>query len=238
MNRLEITLHDIFWSLKRRLLWIIATTLVFSLGAWVYTEEFITPVYSSKASLCVFSSPRADGQVTNSQLSSDASLANTCAYLLSKQPVAQAISEELGGDLSTGTIQSMISAESIKNTQLITVTVTSTSPTLAHQVTAALCKVAPTVIPDMLKGGELTVGEPATTAGQVSPNLNSNITTGFILGLLLSCAVVILIAVLDTTMWRQEDLERAYTIPVLGSVPSMSSAAHSAPPVGKRGNKQ
>ena len=57
----------------------------------------------------------------------------------------------------------------------------------------------------------------------ISPDLSANLTIGLILGLVLSCSVFILVAVLDTTVWREEDLEKAFNVPVLGSVPSMKA---------------
>lgn len=227
MNRVEVTLQDIFWALKKYIVWIILACVVGSVGSYVYTEMFLTPIYSARVSMVVFASERQSTDVSSSELSADFSLANTYTALMNSQPVCEAVSEAMGGKVSSGAISGMISASRVSPTQVINVEIRSTDPQLAVEVGNALLEVAPEILKDRA-GGEMSPVNSAKGAALVSPNLKSNVAYGFLGGLVLACAVVILIAVLDTTIWREEDLERAYHIPVLGSVPSMTlTAGHS-----------
>ncbi len=220
MNRVEITLQDIFVSIKRYFILIVLTTLIFTLGAWVYTQCFITPLYTTRVSMCVFASQRTNDGVTTGELSADETIARTYRVLLTSQPVLQAVSEALEGEISANAIGSLLSIGG--SAQVIYVNITAADPALAVRVGNAILDVAPEALSSLARAGELIPLDRAVIpTAPSSPNTVSNVTVGFFIGLLLSCAVVILITLLDTTIWREEDLEHAFRIPVLGSVPSM-----------------
>lgn len=225
MNRVEVTLQDVFWTLKKYFFWIILTTAVFVAGAFAYTEFLITPMYETSFSMGVNSNGRdSSAQVTNNELVAEARIAETYKVLLTSQPVTDAVSAKLGGTPSATKIEGMITASVQKDTMVIDVTVSDSDPQRAADVANTISEVAPKVLAELPVGGILygieTAKVPKTP---ISPNLASNLTIGFILGLLLSGTVIILVAVLDTTIWREEDLERSFNVPVLGSVPSMKA---------------
>lgn len=237
MNRVEITIQDIFWTLKKYLVWIIAVSLVSTLIAFIYSSFFVTPMYSTSISVCVFSNERGSSSgVTTGELAADAGIANTYQVLLTSQPVMNAVSEDLGGTISPDALRGMIKPEVEKGTQIINVTIVGANPELIADIGNSLAEVAPTCLNELARGGEMIAVNHATVpTNTVSPNVASNTSVGFILGLLLSCSIVILIALLDTTIWREEDLERAFNIPVLGSIPPMGAAAIAA---AKRKNRR
>ena len=228
MNTVEISIQDIFWSLKKYIAWIVAATIIGALGAFIITNYFITPVYSTRISFCVFAKERDASELTTSELTADATIANTYSILLTSEPVREAVSEAMGGRVSAGALSGMLSTSRPTNSQVIYVTIKSTNRQLAVDVGNTLLEVAPKELSVIVRGGEMTQVDSAHSASQISPNLSSNVTYGFLLGLLLSCAVVIVIAMLDTTIWREEDLERAFDIPILGSVPSMFATEHNS----------
>ena len=225
MNNSEIRFQDILWALKKHFAWICLATLVFTIGAWLYTKYAITPMYRTSMSFCIFASERQDSAVSSNELTSDAKLSATVKYLLNSQPVAKAVSEALGGTPSADSISGMISATVQADTQIINVYVTTPSPQLAYDVANAVADVAPEEVLKLVEAGKITVvNRPKLPTTPYTPDVVNNVTGGMILGLLLSCAVVIAIAMLDTTIWQEEDLERSFNIPVLGTVPSITNA--------------
>jgi len=224
LNKIEITLQDILWSLKKYAIWIILTTILFSVGFWTYSTYFITPRYTARISMCVFANQRTNaGGVTNSELQSDARLANTYCLLLKSTPVMNAVSEHLGGTISAGALMGTVSTTVIEDSQFIYVSITTTNAQLSANIANAIAEVAPDTLSELARGGEMIAVDPASVPGAPSyPDISGNTSVGFALGLVLSCAVVIMIALLDTTIWRDEDLDRAFGIPVLGSVPGMA----------------
>lgn len=230
MNKIEITFQDILWTLKKYILWIVAVSLISTIVAWVYSTYYVTPLYSTSISVCVFSNDRTTASsVTTNELTADASIANTYQVLITSQPVMDAVSKDIGSIVSPSALRSMITASVVKGTQIINVKIRGAKPELIAKIGNSLAEVGPTVLNELARGGEMIAVDRAKVPSKPSyPNIASNTTVGFVLGLLLSCSVVILIALLDTTIWREEDLERAFSIPVLGSIPPMSADAIAA----------
>lgn len=232
VNSIEISIQDILWSLKKYIVWIIMATLIGALAAYCMTRFFSTPVYSTKVSFCAFAKSHSEtGEADNSELVANNTIANTYAILLTSEPVTTAVSEKLGGLVSPGAVAGMITTSRPNNTQIINVTLKGSDPQLIMDVGNALLEVAPSEMSGIMGAGEMTPVNSARSATKISPNMSTNITYGILIGLLLSCAIVVVIAMLDTTIWREEDLERAFDIPVLGSVPSMFT--HEQPRVQK-----
>ena len=71
MNKTEIRFQDILWALKKHFAWICLATLIFTIGAWLYTKYAITPMYRSSLSFCIFSSERQNNEVSSGDLISD-----------------------------------------------------------------------------------------------------------------------------------------------------------------------
>ncbi|MBR4309352.1 MAG: hypothetical protein IKT58_07130 [Oscillospiraceae bacterium] len=224
MNKTEIRFQDILWALKKHFAWICLSTMIFTIGAWLYTKYTITPMYRTNISFCIFSGIR-EGEVSGSDIVSDAKLAGTYKILLKSQPVLEAVSKQLDGKLSPKAIANMVTTQAAEDTQILYVYVMSSDPKLACEVAEAIAIAAPKPVVELARAGELTVVDmPIMPTTPYSPDVANNVTGGFILGLLLSCAVIIAIAMLDTTIWHEEDLERAFNIPVLGTVPSITNA--------------
>ena len=224
MNNTEIRFQDILWALKKHFAWICIATMIFTIGAWLYTKYTITPMYRTEISFCIFSGER-QGTVTSTDLTSDAKLSGTFKILLKSQPVSKAVSDHLNGAVSPTAVAGMISATAQPDSQILNVYVTSADPQLACDVANAIAAVAPDKVHSLAKAGEMSVVNlPTVPTTPYSPDIANNVSGGFILGLLLSCAVVIAIAMLDTTVWHEEDLERSFNIPVLGTVPSITNA--------------
>ena len=228
MNKTEIRFQDILWALKKHFAWICLATLIFTIGAWLYTKYAITPMYRSSLSFCIFSSERQNNEVSSGDLISDNRLSSTVKYLLNSQPVCRAVSENLqskGISVSPEAVSGMINSTIQTDTQIINVFVTSSNAQLSCDVANAVAEVAPAEVLRLVEAGKITVVNlPKVSGAPYTPDVANNVSGGFILGLLLSCAVVIAIAMLDTTIWHEEDLERTYNIPVLGTVPSITNA--------------
>lgn len=202
-----------FWTLKKYFFWIVLATAVFVAGAFAYTEFLVTPMYETSFSMGVNSNGReSTEQVTNNELAAEARIAETYKVLITSQPVTDAVSAKLNGAVSAAKLQDMISTDVQKNTMVLNVTVSDSDPQRAADVANAISEVAPQVLAKFPVGGTLYGIETAKVPKKpVSPNLTSNLMLGFILGLLLSSAIIILVAILDTTIWRSSMRRRSAT---------------------------
>ncbi len=224
MSKVEITMQDILWSLKKYFVWIVLTTILAGAGTWFYTTNYITPNYRSTMSFAIRASSRTGVGLTTGEQTADARLAALYCDLLKSDVVAEAVAEKMDNFIVPDAIKGMVSATAVEDSPVLKIYILSADPDLVYNVAIAFSEAAPEILPELAGAGELYLTDrPREPLAPVYPNVKNNTTMGTLIGLLASIAVVILIAVLDTTIWREEDLERAFDVPVLGAVPSMSS---------------
>lgn len=232
MSKVEITLQDILWCLKKYFAWIVLTTVLFGVGSWVYTKNYVTPIYRTKMSFSIRASNRNGESITANEQSADASLASNYCELVNCDVVAEKVAEFLaanGVNVTEGEIKSMVTPSASVKSAVIHLTLDGSDPQKIYLVAQAMERVVPKEVPTLADAGSMVlINRPDKPVTPVSPNVEENVTIGMMMGLFLSCAVIILIAVLDTTIWREEDLERSFDIPVLGSVPSMNHAQNTS----------
>jgi capsular polysaccharide biosynthesis protein len=91
-------------------------------------------------------------------------------------------------------------------------------------IARTIADVATVEIKEIMQGqGDVLILEPPEEpAGPVSPNMRSNVLAGAAVGLVLACAFVVIRTLTDTKIWTEDDLARAYEIPVLGTIPQLA----------------
>lgn len=222
MNKTEIRFQDVLWALKKHFAWICIVTILFTVVTWLYTKYAVVPNYRTSISMCVYLEENENTQISGTTINNDVRLANTYTYIIKSQPVLEAVSDALDGRVSWQALNGMLSASAPADAQIITVYITSPNPQLCCDIGYAILEVAPIIVPQLYGAGRMTtLNRPVYPANPYSPNVLSNVSAGAVLGILLSCAVIVAIAMLDTTIWHEEDLERAFNVPVLGTVPSI-----------------
>lgn len=224
LSKVEITMQDILWSLKKYFIWIVLTTVLAGAGTWFYTTNYITPNYRSAMSFSIRASSRTGIGLTTGEQTADARLAALYCDLLKSDVVAEAVSEKMDNFILPDMIKGMVSATAVEDSPVLNIYILSADPDMVYNVAVAFSEAAPEILPELAGAGELyLINSPRQAYAPVYPNVKNNTTMGTIIGFLAAVGVVVLVAVLDTTIWREEDLERAFDIPVLGAVPSMNS---------------
>lgn len=217
----EISILDIVKILLKKLWLIIIITLLFALGAFVYTKTFISPQYMSTASLYVTngSQVNAENSANLSDINAAVKLVDSYIVVLQSDNVAEQIGQKSKLGYSTSAIKSMIKMTSVNGTQVLQVSVTSKKREDAEKIADTMLEVAPSTLKQVAKVGEVEPLDTASPAKQISPNIVTNTAMGFLLGLVLSVLIVLIQAMLDRTIKGEEDFNEHYDISILGSVP-------------------
>lgn len=228
MAKKEITFSDIFHALLGHIVFILIIALICGMMAFAYTKIFITPLYRTRITLFAVSNTKPDSTVvTPSEQSSSAQLATTYAQILKSTNVMEAVSAELEKkDLhySSAQLKDMVSTATT-TTQVFNVIVTATSGYDAKTVADVIADVASVKIVQIVGGGDVRIVDYAEIPGDPSsPNVSENTVLGVVIGLLLACAFVIIRSLTDSTIWSEEDITKQYDIPILGTVPQLSSS--------------
>lgn len=227
-NEKTIDLKSIYQMLIKHIKFIIILTVICTVFAYIISAFFITKQYTSNVMLYVQSN-----EVTQDQQQSGLSyndiqvserLANTCQKLFTSEKMTDKILEDLKNDynvteFSASDIQSWITVTAVEETSILTVSVTTSDPDLAAAVAQSLDLNAHDVYSSIVESGVVKEVVAATVPkAPSSPNVSKNTLLGFIIGLVLGCAIVIVLEMVDTKVKPNDDLLAMYGIPMFAEI--------------------
>ncbi|MGN0660917.1 MAG: YveK family protein [Oscillospiraceae bacterium] len=220
----KIDIKRILLALLKRWKIIVIATVFMAFASYLYTDFCITPLYTSTAKLYVENKITTGDTITSSDLSAAQRLANTCSHIFKTDavlvPMAETLKEEDGIVLSTGQLGGMISVTAIENSEILQVSVTTSSPELSRRVAEILVTVAPDAYKSIVDTGNMKRLNTNITANyhQVYPNVKRNVMMGAAAGFMISVLAVFVADLLDTKVKSNDDLYEIYGIPVFAEI--------------------
>ena len=217
-EELEIDLRSIFLALKQRVLLILATGLLFGCISCLCTIVFITPKYTSSATMLVL--PREDNSSAVSELQAGTQLTNDYAVLITSRPVLETVINTLNLDLSYEDLDASISVENPADTRLLQITVENTDPEAAKDIVNTLASAASEYIGENMEVEATKIIEEGEIPTQrTSPNMKRMAALGLAAGVVLSMGIITLITIMDDTIKTEDDIARYLNISTLANVP-------------------
>lgn len=226
----SLSIMDIIYILFKKLYIIVIGIIVGLMLSYSVTSFLITPKYTSSLNMYVNNGYTASGDetavITTGTISASISLVNTYAVLLMDDTFMQSVSEELGEQISVKQLQSCVTMEAVNDTEVMNISAVTADP----QLSADICNTIAALAPDMLKrvtnSGAVEVVGPATAASKPSyPNLVKNLALGGLAGAVLPALIILLLAILDTTIKSEEEIKSTYSLPSLGDVPAFKMSS-------------
>ena len=224
-DEVVISLKDIVAILKKNLIFIIITCLLFSLAAFFVTKFFIEKKYTAKLSLYVDTTETDDSKI-NPQYSLNMQtyaqrLVSTYIRMLDTTSFYTAVSESLDEKYSPTELSSMISFKSDENTEIFDVYITTNSPTESKLIGDAIGEVAPVTISSLRSNANLKVCDPAQIpTSPSSPNTTRNVLIAFVVGLVLSVLISFIRFFADKKIKYDDEMSDILGIPVLAAIPN------------------
>lgn len=229
--------------LLRRWKFLIILALIGALCAYVYTANFVAPTYTSSVEFLATAIDPAeemdDSGSTNSADSvriSETSKMNYAMKMISTymeifqtnefcSSVADDLNKTYGTSKSPREIKSAIQIETVEDTAMFKMIVTTTDPDLSYQIAHQLEESVPNHMEKTNRGlVHASVEDKAIKATTASGrNYTQKCLIGFVAGLVIACAYVILKDLLDIRVKGSEDLTEKYNLPVLGSIPDFGT---------------
>ena len=209
-------------------LWVIVLSMILC-GALLfsYATFRVTPMYESSVLMYVNNSSFSVGaksfSISSSEISAAKSLVDTYMVILNTRSTLNDVIKH--GELSYTYEQmlKMISASSVNDTEVFSVTVTSPDPRESEHIANTIAQVLPGKIADVVEGSSVRIVDYAVVPSEkVSPNIRLYTIVGLLGGLLLSCAIIAVIEIMDDQI-RSENylLENYADIPLLTVVPDL-----------------
>ena len=218
-NKEEVTidLMEIFKQLKTHIRSIILTTLLVALLVGVVTVFFIPKKYESTVRL--YLKPDSSTGVSDySQINANNLLVNNYVEMIKGNNITEKAANEL--KLDQEEVSKALSVSNETNTQVISITSTTTDPALSKRIVDQVTKTFRDEVRENLNVTNITIIDNSKIAtSPVSPSLPKNLAIGALAGAVLSIAVVIIRMLMDTRIHNKDEAEQYLGIPNLGAVP-------------------
>ena len=222
----ELDLKEIiyvFWTKKIQIVLVVSIFIV--IGA-IYSFGFITPLYKSSTTLVLAKIENdvdpitGESTITSSDLTLNSKLVSTYSELVKSKKVLRAVISNLGIQMNEDSLRKSVSVSSVKDTELIEITITNADPAVAAKIANETAKVFTENVTEMYNINNVHIVDEAEVSSNPS-NIHhtKNIAIFAVIGVVVSCAYVLLLNMLDTTIKSVEEVEKLLNKPVLASIP-------------------
>lgn len=225
MEELDLKeLFNIFWHKKIEILLIV---LIFGVIGVIYTMGFVTPMYSASTTLVLASSSKnenlPDTGITTStatEVTVNSKLVSTYSELVKSKNILRQVISNLNMKIEEDTLRKNITVSSVKDTELIQITVKNEKPSYASQIANEIAKVFTEKVKEIYKIENVQIVDEAEVPNEPS-NINhkKDVAIFALIGLVVSIGYVLLLNMLDTTVKTPEDIEEGLKLPVLAVIP-------------------
>lgn len=222
----EINLKELVLALLQKWWLIVACAALGGVIAFVYTTQFVDPMYRADIMMYVNNSsqPTSSNVTTSADLSASQRLVRTYVNILKSNRVLDKVAERLDSDLSASQIKGMITAAALDETEVFRVRISHTDPQEAADIANAIAEVAQVEIASIVEGSSTKIIDYAKVPKEpFSPSKTRNTAVGLAVGIVVAAVAVVLSVLLDVRIKSEEDLQQISNLPVLGTIPDLAA---------------
>ena len=222
---IEIDLKRLLLALWRRAWIILLVSAVFATLAYGYARFFITPTYAATTKFYVNNNYVDSPGFSSSQITAAQDLANTYMVIMESRSVLEQVREQTGLNYTYGQLKSMISAASVNETEVFEVRVTCADYRHAAIIANGIADVLPDKISAVVEGSSVRVVDYAVeNPSPVGPDHQRYLLLGAVVGFVLVALIVVILEVMDNTIYSEEYLTQTYgNLPLLTVIPGAGS---------------
>lgn len=219
-------LINIIWNGKKYIIITIILSVLLGIG---YSYFLVTPKYESSTTLVLAKaeekvSNEISTGITQTDLNLNKNLVSTYRELIRSKTVIRQVMDNLKiTDLKENTLRNNVSVSSVKDTELIEITVRDVNPERATNIANEIAKVFTVQVVEIYNINNVHVIDKAEV-NNVPYNVHhtKDIVVIALIGAILSIACIIILSLLDTTVKTQEDVEKVTGMIILAEIPEIS----------------
>ena len=204
----------------------IIINIIFMLIGIIYSVGFVTPKYTSSTTLLLATSESSNSKtntITTSDITLNSKLVSTYSELVKSKNVTRQVISNLGIDETEDELRDSITVSSVKDTELIKISVTDKNATNAYNVANEIAKVFTQKVSEIYNINNVQVLDQAEVSS-VPSNINhtKDVIMFTFVGLFVAIVFVLVANMLDTTIKSSEEVEKLCNVPVIASIPLYS----------------
>lgn len=227
-EELEVDLWRVLSTIWHKMWLLIVIGIVGAVLSGLGTYFLITPQYQSSALFYVNNSSISVGDtsldISNGDIIASKALVESYLVILESRTTLNDVIDYAEVDRTYKELRNMISAASVNATEIFEVVVTSPDPEEAEKIANAIAYILPKRISSIIDGTSAKIVDYAIIAATPSsPSYTKNVLLGFLLGVMLVAAVIVLHEIFDITIRSEEDVMQASMHPILVRLPDMAA---------------
>lgn len=188
----------------------------------------ITPLYKTSATLYVsngIATENPGNYISSSDLSASSQLVDTYAAIILSDAILEDVIADCSLDIGIDELASMLSINSVNNTEVFTIAVQYHDPQKASEIVNSITKIAPEQISSIINGSSVTIINNARVPSSISyPSYKKVVVIGFALGMFVAMGYLLIKEMMNTRIRTASDF-LCWEYPLLASVPDFVSNA-------------
>ena len=189
---------------------------------FVYSNFFITPMYSSSSIMLVDFRNSVHDDLSTEQINVAEQFVPTVAFIVKTKDVLETVKEELDLKESVSSLASRITVQTMDDTFLIRITVKHPNPKAALAIVKSVSKASTEYINQKITSGYITeIESPSVSSSPVTPNILKNTVVAGFVGVFVAILAIVVLSLFNNKVKSIEELQEVAELPILGVVPAL-----------------
>ncbi len=229
----EIDLFDLLLTFWKKIFWIILAVVFGAFIGIIYTRFIVVPMYSSNVTLILAKSNNnvtnptyldSEEAITQSDITLNQKLISTYAEIMKSRRVCDEITTNLNLDMNYDILKEAISVATVKDTDVIKVTVTTKDAELSQKIVTELVNSFTKEVDRIYNIQNVSILDVALVDNKpVNISYTKNTIIFALVGGILVCGLIFLQYYFDNTVKSQDVITKVTGLPVLATIPKIDS---------------
>lgn len=217
----EIDLLELFRAVLKYIKLIIVLCIVFGLGGFLGTKFLITPTYTARTSIYLTPQISESGSLDYNSQMANSKLVTNVVNLMTQNNIMSEVAKDVGLD-NASSVKKCISVTNESNTEIITVTATTTDPKLSKDIANDTVNTFINTMQKNLNVRNIEIVDKAKLSYIPSgPNIKKNTMMASLVGGVIGVGYAVLKFLLDSRLRTKEEAEKYLGIPVFAEFPEL-----------------
>ncbi|MZQ74583.1 MAG: hypothetical protein GT589_00295 [Peptoclostridium sp.] len=216
-----IDLREYFEIVKKHMGMIALITILAVTVSAAVSFFVLAPVYETSTTLMVNKAKEDTSRTVETQdIMLSRQLVTTYGEIAKSNVVLNSVIKELGLDMDSGLLSEKITITPVKETEIMKITVSDTSPKLASSIANTTAGIFMGEVSRIMKIDNVQIIDRAEVPKEpIKPNKLLNIAIAGVLGIMAGVFIAFLREYLDNTIKTPEDIEKHLDVQVVGMIP-------------------
>ena len=217
----EIDLLELFRAVLKYIRLIIVLCIVFGAGGFLVTNFLIAPTYTASTSIYLTPQISESGSLDYNSQMANSKLVTNVVNLMTQNNVMSEVAKDVGME-NAASVKKCISVTNESNTEIITVTATTTDPKLSKDIANGTVNTFIKTMQKNLNVRNIEIVDKAKLSYVPSgPNITKNTMMATLVGGVIGVGYAVLKFLLDNRLRTKEEAEKYLGIPVFAEFPEM-----------------